>query len=84
MGIELIEFGQEAVKNAAKLKLPTLLFHGTADQLTSFADSQHFVANAGDNVTFIEYKGLYHECHNEPEKAEVLKNIVNWCNNFVK
>jgi alpha-beta hydrolase superfamily lysophospholipase len=84
MGIELIEFGQEAVKNAAQLKLPTLLFHGTGDRITSFDESKKFASNAGNNTTFIEYKGLYHECHNEPEKAEVLSNMLKWCNNLIK
>ena len=83
MGIELIEFGQEAIDNAAKLKLPTLLFHGTEDKLTSFEASKEFKSKSGDNVTFIEYKGLYHECHNEPEKGEVLQNALNWCNNLI-
>ena len=82
MGIELIEFGQEAIENAAKLSLPALIFHGTADQLTSFDATKQFVANAGKNVTFIPYEGLYHECHNEPEKAQVLDNILKWCNNL--
>ncbi|MFN8294781.1 MAG: alpha/beta hydrolase [Chitinophagales bacterium] len=83
MGIELIEFGAEAVENASKLKLPTLLFHGTADKLTSFEESKKFANNAGSNVTFIEYKGLFHECHNEPEKAEVFQNMLKWCNNLI-
>lgn len=80
MGIELIEFGAEAVENAAKLTLPTLIFHGTADKLTSYDATKRFVANAGKNVTFISYDGLYHECHNEPEKTTVLENMLNWCN----
>ncbi|MDB5226966.1 MAG: alpha/beta hydrolase fold containing protein [Bacteroidota bacterium] len=80
MGIELIETGQDAIDNASKLKLPTLLFHGTEDKLTSFDASKEFVAKAGNNVTFIEYKGLYHETHNEPEKAQVLQNVLDWCN----
>ncbi len=83
MGIELIEFGQEAINDAAQLSLPTLVFHGTADQLTSFEATQQFVAKAGKNITFIPYEGLYHECHNEPEKELVLKNILNWCNNLI-
>ena len=83
MGIELIEFGAEAVQNAAKLSLPTLLFHGTADQLTSYNDSKKFAANAGKNVKFITYDGFYHECHNEPEKQVVLQNILDWCNKLI-
>lgn len=80
MGIELIEFGAEAIENASKLTLPTLIFHGTADKLTSYDATKRFVANAGKNVAFISYDGLYHECHNEPEKATVLENMLNWCN----
>lgn len=83
MGIELIENGEEAIANAAKLTLPTLIFHGTADQLTSYEATKKFVANAGKNVTFISYEGLFHECHNEPEKATVLENMLNWCNKIV-
>lgn len=83
MGIELIEFGQEAIQNASKLSLPTLIFHGTADQLTSYESTQQFVANAGKNVTFIPYEGLFHECHNEPEKEKVLQNMLDWCNNLI-
>jgi alpha-beta hydrolase superfamily lysophospholipase len=55
------------------LALPTLLFHGTEDKLTSFAASKEFMQKAGKNVQFIAYEGLYHECHNEPEKQQVLE-----------
>ena len=57
--------------------------NNTADQLTSFDESKKFADSAGKNLTFIEYKGLYHECHNEPEKAEVLQNMLKWCNNLI-
>ncbi len=83
MGIELIEYGQAAIDHADQLTLPTLLFHGTEDKLTSFDASKEFMKKAGKNVQFIEYKGLYHECHNEPEKQEVLQNALNWCNNLI-
>jgi alpha-beta hydrolase superfamily lysophospholipase len=83
MGIELIEFGQEAIDHAARLTLPVLIFHGTADKLTSYEASKEFVSNAGKNVTFISYEGLYHEAHNEPEKETVLKNALDWCNNLI-
>lgn len=83
MGIELIEFGQEAVQNADQVKIPTLLFHGTDDRLTSFESSKQFAENAGKIVTFIEYPGLFHECHNEPEKETVLQNMLDWCNKLL-
>ncbi|HNF48348.1 MAG TPA: lysophospholipase [Chitinophagales bacterium] len=80
MGIELIEYGEDALAHAKDLKLPTLLFHGTADGLTSFEKSKTFAQKAGSNLKFIAYEGLYHETHNEPEKEMVLTNVLKWCN----
>jgi alpha-beta hydrolase superfamily lysophospholipase len=84
MGIELIEFGEEAVKNASQLSIPTLLFHGSGDQLTSFEKSKEFAKNAGSIVTFHEFEGWYHETHNEPEKEKVFELMLNWCNQLLK
>ena len=84
MGIELIEFGEEAVQNAGKLTIPTLLFHGSGDQLTSFEKSKEFAKNAGSIVTFHEFPGWYHETHNEPEKEKVFELMLNWCNQLLK
>ncbi|WP_064196906.1 MULTISPECIES: alpha/beta hydrolase [Emticicia] len=83
MGIEMIETGQWAIDNAAKLSVPTLLYHGTADRLTSHHGSELFAQKAGKNLTFISLEGLYHETHNEPEKAEVFKKIILWLDNLV-
>ncbi len=83
MGIEMIETGQWAIDNADKLSIPTLLYHGTADRLTSHHGSELFAQNAGKLVTFISLEGLYHETHNEPEKREVFKKIILWLNNLV-
>lgn len=80
MGIELIEYGEDALAHAKELTLPTLLFHGTADGLTSFEKSKAFAQKAGSNLKFIAYEGFYHETHNEPEKEMVLTNVLNWCN----
>jgi acylglycerol lipase len=83
MGIELIETGQWAIDNADKLSILTLVYHGTADRLTSHHGSELFAEKAGKLVTFISLEGLYHETHNEPEKREVFKKIILWLNNLV-
>jgi len=70
--------GLWAIENAAKLQLPTLLMHGDDDQITLFDASKEFAQNAKDNVQFKPYPKLYHELHNEPEKVEVLKDILAW------
>jgi acylglycerol lipase len=82
MGIDMIESGKEAIFEANKIKLPILIYHGTADRLTSHDGSQKFAKNVGSNATFISYDGLYHETHNEPEKETVFQNILNWINNL--
>jgi len=61
-----------------EMPVPTLLFHGTADGLTSHPASKAFAQQVTGPLTFVEYPGLYHEAHNEPEKAEVLERILTW------
>jgi acylglycerol lipase len=77
------EAGKWALAHASELKIPMLLMHGTADQLTSPEGSKEFAANAPkDLVTTKYWQGFYHELHNEPEpdRSEVLAYIVNWLN----
>lgn len=83
MGIEMIETGQWAIDNAEKLTIPTLVYHGTADRLTSHHGSELFAEKTGKLVTFISLEGLYHETHNEPEKLEVFKKIILWLDHLI-
>ena len=76
MGVEMIETGKEAIERASEIKISILIYHGTADRLTSHDASQRFAKNCGSNARFISYEGLYHETHNEPEKALVLNNVL--------
>ncbi len=82
MGIEMIETGQWAIDNADKLRIPTLVYHGTADRLTSHQCSKLFAEKAGKILTFFSLEGLYHETHNEPEKDVVFEKIILWLNNL--
>ena len=83
MGMILIDNGQWALDNASKLSTPVLMFHGTADQLTSFAASESFAQNAGDKIKFVPYEGLFNETHNEPDKATVLAEMLQFCNSIL-
>jgi len=76
--VGLYESGLWALDHAAEFPLPLLLMHGTADRLTSWQASQEFAERAGKNVTWRAWNGFYHEIHNEPEKAEVLKTMTTW------
>jgi alpha-beta hydrolase superfamily lysophospholipase len=66
---------------AKEFPLPLLIMHGTADKLTYPSGSEDFarlVSEAGGDVTLKLWDGLYHELHNEPQKAEVLKFMIEW------
>lgn len=76
--VGLYESGLWALDHAAEFSLPLLLMHGTADRLTSWQASQEFAQRAGKIVTWRAWDGFYHEIHNEPEKAEVLKTMTTW------
>ena len=74
----MYESGLWALEHAAEFSYPLLLMHGSADKITSAEASREFAKSAGENVTLRIWDGLYHETHNEPEKAEVFKAIFDW------
>jgi alpha-beta hydrolase superfamily lysophospholipase len=66
---------------AKEFPVPLLMIHGKADKITYFSGSEDFaklVREAGGDVTLKLWDGLYHEAHNEPEKAEVFQFMIEW------
>jgi alpha-beta hydrolase superfamily lysophospholipase len=61
------------------LRVPTLSLHGGADALAN-ADGTRMIGRlgGGDDVTVKVYPGLYHEIFNEPERDEVLDEVMAW------
>jgi alpha-beta hydrolase superfamily lysophospholipase len=60
---------------------PLLIMHGKADRITYPIGSEEFakmVSEKNNDVTLKLWDGLYHEIHNEPEKAEVFKFMTGW------
>ncbi len=65
--------------HAAHLRIPLLLYHGSADRLVPIAGSRQFYAQ----VTFpdkcwIEYADGYHESHNDRDRAKVFADLTTW------
>ena len=54
------------------------LIHGGADRLTSPSASQEFAGKVATDCTLKQWDGLYHETHNEFQKAEVLAFMIGW------
>ncbi|HAI75559.1 MAG TPA: lysophospholipase [Microscillaceae bacterium] len=60
--------GQKALAEAANLTLPLLIYHGTADRLTSPEGSKQFAQKANPQHTTSQwFEGAFHELHNETE-----------------
>jgi alpha-beta hydrolase superfamily lysophospholipase len=68
-----------SLEHAAELKVPTLLIHGSDDQITSPEGSREY-AGKSKMVELKIWEGGFHELHNEPFKEEVFKYIMDWIN----
>ena len=69
---------QWTMENAIGMKQPLLLMHGTADRLTYPSGSQEFARRVPGSCTLRLWDGLYHEIHNEPEKDQVITEMIRW------
>ena len=66
-------------RDAATLRTPLLLLHGGDDRLCPPEGSRVVHAEAGSaDKTLKVYDGLYHEIFNEPEREQVLDDLVEW------
>jgi alpha-beta hydrolase superfamily lysophospholipase len=64
---------------ARNLTLPLLVLHGTGDRVTDPRGSRLLVARAGStDKTLRLYPGLYHELLSEPEREQVLADLLAW------
>jgi alpha-beta hydrolase superfamily lysophospholipase len=78
LGMFLIEGAEYILANAAKWQYPLLLMHGMEDKICNINGSERFFEKVEGDVTYKRWEGLYHETHNEPEKAEVIETMVAW------
>ena len=70
---------------AAQLSVPVLLVYCSADKIAFPRGSEEFARLAPQGLVRLKrFEGLYHEPHNEPEKAEVLKTYIQWLDEQVK
>ncbi len=75
----LIKVGETMPTRAQALTAPLLVVHGGDDGLVPPEGSARLVECVGSNdVQLTVYPGLYHEVFNEPERAQVLDDVVGW------
>ncbi len=78
LGIGLIDLGQWVLDHAAEFSLPLLVFNGSRDRLISPEACQELTDKVPGDCTHKVWENLFHETHNEPQKAEVIAYMIEW------
>jgi alpha-beta hydrolase superfamily lysophospholipase len=79
IGRALLQVGETMPQRAPALTAPLLVVHGADDGLIPVDGSRRLVECVGStDVQLKVYPGLYHEVFNEPERAQVLDDVVAW------
>lgn len=75
----LVKVGETMPSRAKALTAPLLVVHGADDGLIPAQGSKRLAGCVGsEDVRLTIYPGLYHEVFNEPERAQVLDDVVGW------
>lgn len=75
----LIEGTNYLVAESHNYKCPCLILHGDQDRIISKSASEKlFHRISSEDKTLKIYENLYHEIFNEPEKAQVIDDVIKW------
>jgi alpha-beta hydrolase superfamily lysophospholipase len=79
----LVDEGRLVRRRAPRWRTPTLLMWAGADRCVAPAGSAAFAAAAPREVlTAQELPGLFHEIFNEPEREQVIEQLLQWLQRF--
>lgn len=78
-GYEILRITTYLQRNLNRLKVPFLLLHGTADTVTDPEASKklHKYASSADKTMKL-YQGFLHDLLFEPERDDIVKDIIDW------
>ncbi|MFC4127102.1 alpha/beta hydrolase [Nocardia rhizosphaerae] len=82
--VEILRHTALVKRRLTALTAPLLVLHGTGDTIAapSSADVLEHGTGSGD-VTVLRYPGLFHEVFNEPERDEVIGDLIGWLDQHV-
>jgi len=80
MGREMLRISKlTSAEKLARVKMPALIMHGSADRIVAPGCSTLLLKGLGSTDKRLEiFDGLYHEILNEPEKQKVFATISIW------
>jgi alpha-beta hydrolase superfamily lysophospholipase len=75
----LVHADERLKTDFAKITLPLLILHGTADKATKPSGSEEFYKAAGSSDKTLKlYDGAFHDLLNDLDKTIVLADIQHW------
>ena len=75
----IVDAGQQVRESASRWTVPTLLQWAGSDRCVAPKGSADFAASApADVVTHLRYPALAHEIFNEPEREQVIGDLLRW------
>jgi alpha-beta hydrolase superfamily lysophospholipase len=78
-GAEILAAMRSVGRRMERLESPLLILHGTGDCICDVEGSLQLDRRAGStDKTLRLYNGLYHDLFHEPERAEVLADLLAW------
>ncbi len=78
-GAEILAAARRVEAGMNSLDLPLLVLHGTDDRLTDSEGSRLlYAAAASADKTLKLYPGLHHDLLHEPEKDQVVADVIAW------
>ncbi|HEX7934371.1 MAG TPA: alpha/beta hydrolase [Paraburkholderia sp.] len=84
-GAELLLAMARIERGRAALRMPLLVYHGTADKLTEPQGSRDFGEHAGSpDKTLRLYDGSYHETMNDSDRERVIGELIEWIDQRVR
>ncbi|XP_062118087.1 uncharacterized protein LOC133831708 [Humulus lupulus] len=80
-GYEILKITSYLQQNLRKLRVPFLVLHGKADTITDPEASQKLYEEAASADKDIKlFDGLLHDLLFEPERQEIMEDIIEWLN----
>jgi alpha-beta hydrolase superfamily lysophospholipase len=84
-GAEILQATRLIQAQMERISQPLLILHGTEDRLADVEGSKMLYDGVKErDKTLKLYNGLFHEIMNEPEKEQVLHDIVAWMNDHTR
>ncbi|MEY8174181.1 alpha/beta hydrolase [Burkholderia multivorans] len=78
-GAEILDAMTRIERGRSALRVPVLVYHGTADKLTEPDGSRAFGARVGSaDRTLTLYEGGFHETMNDIERERVIDALIGW------